>query len=684
MSWPTSNPPQQQPPSAAYHQSGSTSDMGSDEFSSDESYSRSAGTNHSPRPGQHASGYGSPSSPSSPPKASHSSASSSISSASSFSDHAAPPPAYQAGPSTGGGVNGGGDMAPPPAYDAGVAGAGGGKGNGSAPAKVPAAVTKHLSCPLVMATGGSMFGIDAVDVMVECHIATAVVTVRAAFVNVGKSAVDAAFLMPKDPEATVSAAQVQIGRDRVLETLVLPNEEANAIKEEQDRLVGQANGGGASGAGNPYSLGGSGSARAEGDSEDAVLQRLMTNPFVFVMPFTNVPAGETVVVTVTYLEDLDVEAGAFVLRVPLAVPEHLLLRGSVREAINIGVTINAGTPSSSWGSASHVMHVESESESHIVLSLDKNSGPVSNRDFEISYSVWNKDIVASLLVEDGDGAAYDPRPSFSLFVAPPAMDELAGTFRRNIVFVVDRSGSMGGSPMRSALEAVRSGLDSLTPYDMFNIIAFDSELAVHSQAMVAATPESCEAAKAWLNTVDARGLTDIESPLRFAEKMLSDVAGLAFVFLVTDGAVSNERQICSTRTKRSHIRYFTMGIGPYCNMYFLKQLAILGRGYSARVFAASEIEPQMKRLLAIASVPVLADVSLAVAGTDVEVYPEPVPDLYCGAPIVVSGKYTGELPRVLKLTGRTPSGEFRTLAVTATRSAYVPVSRIFASSDWCI
>ena len=158
--------------------------------------------------------------------------------------------------------------------------------------------------------------------------------------------------------------------------------------------------------------------------------------------------------------------------------------------------------------------------------------------------------------------------------------------------MVDRSGSMAGGPMASANEALVTGLKSLTPEDKFNVVAFDNlQEYLSKDGMVQATPEAVEEAVAWVGKrCTARGTTDIMTPLQSSLAMLakSGAAGsVPFLFLITDGAVDNEREICKVLQQAQATakptggmatlpRVCTFGIGRFCNHYFLKMLANIG------------------------------------------------------------------------------------------------------------
>lgn len=203
-----------------------------------------------------------------------------------------------------------------------------------------------------------------------------------------------------------------------------------------------------------------------------------------------------------------------------------------------------------------------------------------------------------------------------------------------------------------------------------------------------ATPDNIKNALGWMHTtVVARGLTDILTPLQQAMSILSSGRGVPYIFLLTDGAVEDERQIARylqmavASPGPSTIltpRVSTFAIGPYCNHYFLKQLAVIGRGQFDVAFRPYAIQSQILRMLNAASMPILTEVSVSISGLDnVELYPFPIPDLFVGLPVIVSGKYAGVFPANIQLNGRLPNGEEWTQRVDTTKAAFIPLERVF-------
>lgn len=170
----------------------------------------------------------------------------------------------------------------------------------------------------------------------------------------------------------------------------------------------------------------------------------------------------------------------------------------------------------------------------------------------------------------------DGRGIFSLFITPPDADAVRMPFKKNVVFLLDRSGSMGGQPYKQACAAVCYGIDSLRPEDSFSVILFNQTCLTPPTSPGLATPAYKETVKRWLYgpTNGPNGGTNIMSPLESAKQVLfnfPDQSAVPMVILVTDGMVADERQILQfVETQMLNIRVSCFGIGPYCNAAFLK------------------------------------------------------------------------------------------------------------------
>eukprot|EP00808_Paulinella_micropora_P015472 g9516.t1 len=171
-----------------------------------------------------------------------------------------------------------------------------------------------------------------------------------------------------------------------------------------------------------------------------------------------------------------------------------------------------------------------------------------------------------------------------------------------------------------------------------------------------------------------------KSPGLLAHPFVKEVPSIPLVFLITDGAVENEKEICNWAEQHCGIvRLLTCGIGPYCNWYFLQKLAEVGRGFNANVVAKDRIHLTIKLLLDRARVPVFTNISLHLPPQDrtrLDCFPSPLPDLFLGNPLLVSGKYSGTFPPVLTITGTTSDGRLMAMDVTPLINPRIPVRKI--------
>ena len=426
--------------------------------------------------------------------------------------------------------------------------------------------------------------------------------------------------------------------------------------------------------------------------------------------------------------------------------------GLLQGGTSVSCRINSGTPYARWGSSSHPNLAVVPSNAapsppwprSIALQSDARLR-MPNADFVVSYFAWVPATLATCLIEPpptlaesgkvssdvlrgplkGRGfSEYDGRGTFAVFVTPPQPETVAH-FGRSVAFVIDQSYSMGGPPMRAAKEALCLALDALGPLDCFAICAFDDkefwydareqrsevmELPAPGLAegarMEEVTPEAVEQAKRWVRgAVKPNGCTDIATPMGHAKALLLerrrlDEAELAtrggggaqprlpVMLLLTDGAVSNEKQICNewqADAAAAPIRLLTFGIGSYCNHYFLKMLSFIGRGFCEVVMRNDQqlLQRKIYGLMARTFAPCLVDITVGIAGLkDCEIYPFPIPDLFCGAPVLIVGKYSGRFPAQITLSGRLASGQQQQIPVPVLQTApnYVPINRVFVKT----
>ncbi|CAD7696108.1 unnamed protein product [Ostreobium quekettii] len=508
--------------------------------------------------------------------------------------------------------------------------------------------------------------LQSAEVTAECHIATAFVKIEFVVDATNTQGGPGVLILPKNYDTTVTEAKIQnLTQHSVYATMVVPKDEAGRYAARSGNRV------------NPGAAG-----------EDPVDPN---NPELFIISFGNIKPRDLFRVTVHFFQPLLFQQGYYQLQFPLEWPQQMLSGGSAHLSalMHINCSINTGVPTEvNWKCPTHKMVPKTVQPGRLVLAADREV-KWENSDFMIGYEVWGRAIVASMNIQAPNpvNKAQDPRGNFALSVSPPAPD-VTQPFVKSVILIVDRSGSMQGKPIEYAKKALMAGLDMLSPMDLFTIIAYDHEQITWSGTLKEATQENVSSANHWISgNVVARGLTDIKTPLQQAIQMLQGSPFVPYIFLLTDGAVEDERDIAQYLQNEVNIpgaadlsvpRVSTFAIGPYCNHFFLKQLAVIGRGMFDVAFTPFSIQAQMERMLDAAAKPVLTDVRIRMDGpTDVELYPFPIPDLFVGHPLLVSGKYNGNFPPTVQILGKLPNGDEWSQDVHTTQAAAIPLDKVF-------
>ena len=433
-------------------------------------------------------------------------------------------------------------------------------------------------------------------------------------------------------------------------------------------------------------------------------------PDVFTMRVGNILPGERVTVRLTLAQPLPYSDGAATFRFPLvvapryvpgeplpgepvgagwaedtgAVPDAsrisppVLLPGFPHPvALSIGVDVDpGGLPLTAVRSSLHAVNTEG---SHLSIS----PGERADRDFvlRLDYGEPDANAEALLLAGDtrGDGSSGDGGDgTFQLTVLPPAG---AGPTRpRDVVLVLDRSGSMGGWKIVAARRAAARIVDTLTGADRFAVLTFDNRVerpAGLAAGLVPATDRNRYRAVEHLSRVDPRGGTEMLPALTEATGLLAaeDAGHDRVLVLVTDGQIGNEDQVLAALTAPlAGIRVHTIGIDRAVNAGFLTRLAVVGGGRCELVESEDRLDEAAEHIHRRICTPLVTDVEL-VTGVelvgDIEqgqaagslepvpdtVAPARLPDLFPGVPLVITGRWRGSPGGALGLRGRTGAGE---------------------------
>ncbi|MGN6271155.1 MAG: marine proteobacterial sortase target protein [Sphingomonas sp.] len=409
-------------------------------------------------------------------------------------------------------------------------------------------------------------------------------------------------------------------------------------------------------------------ARANGQKAGLVEQQ---RPNMFTNKVANIGPGETVLIQIEYQAPVTVTNGTFSLRLPLVVgprytPPHTLTsvaavkdanavtsapvldpkQGAKLNPVSITVHLAPGFKVANLISRYHHISVSGPGDDRIV----RLTGPVpADRDFELDWRSASADPTLGLFSEHSADGDY-----VMATITPPADLSKLPTPPREMVFVIDNSGSMGGDSMREAKASLLHALATLRPQDHFNIIRFDDTMTQLFDHSVAATPDQVALAKRYAEGLEADGGTEMLPALKAALADASASGGpdmLRQIVFLTDGEISNEQEMLAALGQdngRSHV--FFVGIGSAPNDYLMERMATIGGGTYTHVGTPEEVAARMMPLLDVLDHPAMRDLKVTVSGATIDLTPKRLPDIYAGRPLVLVGK-TDHLAGTLTVSG---------------------------------
>lgn len=318
--------------------------------------------------------------------------------------------------------------------------------------------------------------------------------------------------------------------------------------------------------------------------------------------------------------------------------------------VQIEVHLLPGLPLGQPVSPSHSLQVEALPDGGLKIRLQKPALP--DHDFVLRLPVAVQEAVLQAWRAAGQNGDY-----FLALLQPPDLRQgTANPPPRQFIFVLDRSGSMGGQPIAQARNALRACLRTLNPQDEFAIQLFDNVVEWYQPRFSPVTQAEIDKADQFLAAVEGRGGTEIIGALQAAFTFSRQPEGrLRYIVFLTDGAVSaTERALAEISRKLGKARLFVFGIGPSVNRPLLSRMAAMGRGTSEFLQLDEDIEGAIIRFQDRLAFPALTDLTLTVENATLwDVLPSPLPDAYVGQPVVVLGrlKQSAEVAPRLVLRG---------------------------------
>ena len=487
----------------------------------------------------------------------------------------------------------------------------------------------------------------ATDVVMTVNGTIARVAVTQRFENPSDRWLEGIYVFPLPEQSAVDALRMEIG-SRVIEGEIKTRDEAKQAYE---------------------------AAKDAGQKASLVEQE---RPNIFTNSVANIGPHESIVIRIEYQETVKQDGGIYSLRFPLVVAPRYNPEPSGVEAVDYGkhapndpvpdrdritppvldpakfpkinpvsiqVKLNAGFVLGDINSAFHPIALDRTGDETATLSLAGGTVP-ADKDFELTWAPKAAAVPQTALFHEiVNGQDY-----LLAMVTPPTLDSAPKLLPRELIFVIDNSGSMAGTSIDQAKQSLLFALDRLRAGDSFNVVRFDDTMETLFDKAVDASAENLAIAKNFVSRLQAEGGTEMLPALKVALRDGSpgDTSHLRQVVFLTDGAVGNEAQLFAEIAGNvGRSRLFTVGIGSAPNSYFMRRAAELGRGTFTEIGAEDQVLTRMRALFAKLEKPVMVGLKAEwPKGTNVEVWPDPLPDLYAGEPVVLAAKVsamTGEL-----------------------------------------
>ena len=314
---------------------------------------------------------------------------------------------------------------------------------------------------------------------------------------------------------------------------------------------------------------------------------------------------------------------------------------------NLSLSVNAGLPLQSVTSQTHYITSDYISESNVSVRLANSVEPM-NKDLVIKWQATIGNSPKAAFFQQAFKGDY-----YSMLMVTPPQVNSSLTLPRDVTFIVDTSGSMSGTSMRQAKQALHDGLDYLSSSDKFNIIEFNSDassLFVESEAV---TLDKIKTAHQSIDRLEAGGGTEMLSPLHYALNTSTDPAYLKQIIFITDGSIGNEAELFSLIEKNlGEARLFTVSIGSAPNTHFMAKVAQFGRGTHTVINQLNQVSEKMAFLFEKITSPVMRNIQVQwPSGITVESYPNKIPDLYSGQPLTLFVKSSKPITKA-EITGQ--------------------------------
>jgi Ca-activated chloride channel family protein len=476
------------------------------------------------------------------------------------------------------------------------------------------------------------------------------VTVVQTFTNPSSQPIEAVYTFPLPAEAAVDRMRMQVG-DRIIDGVIKRRDEARVVYE---------------------------AAKSHGQAAALLDQE---RPNIFTQSVANILPKAVVKIEISYVQLLKYEEGEFEFNFPMVVgPRYLgnapdpgkisppVIPNGMRTGSNISITVNleAGAPVLDVKSVLHEVSSEkmvatpllggarglvtsAPGSVHYRITL-KHKDEIPNKDFILKYRMATDTVQSALL------AKYDPVKGgyFSLILLPPKAPTRQQIANRELIYVIDQTGSQTGFPIAKSIELTLKLMQTMRPGDTFNVMGFTTGVNPLWKQSRPNTAENRAIAQSFVKKLDAGGGTDIRNAIETAYAFKPDPDRLRLFIFNSDGYVGDDSEILhAIHEHHDNSRLFTFGIGNSVNRYLIDAMSEEGKGDSEIVTLASQCDDAVARFVQRTQSPILVNVGAKFEGVAVsEVLPDQIPDVFSSKPIVIYGRYAAPGMGRLTLSGR--------------------------------
>lgn len=489
-----------------------------------------------------------------------------------------------------------------------------------------------------------VFPLKRTDVKAKIAGNVSRVEVTQTFENPFKEPLEAVYVFPLPDEAAVDDMEIKIG-DRIIKGDIKKREEAQKIYER---------------------------ALQEGKTA-GLLEQERDN--IFTQSLANIKPGEKIDVTIRYSESLKFEGGDYEFVFPMVVgPRYIpgqpidssgdtdkvpdasrinppVLKPGTRSGNDIGVTveIDPGVPIQDVRSPSHKIRLERNGQ--IVRVQLGGEDTIPNKDLILRYRVSSDQTQATVLTQSDQRGGH-----FAVYLIPAVKYPTNAIVPKDVVFLMDTSGSQTGDPLLKSQELMRRFIKGLNPNDTFTIIDFANTTKQLSPVPLPNTAANRTKAINYINQLDANGGTELLNGIRAVLNFPAANSGrLRSIVLLTDGYIGNENEVIAEvqRKLKQGNRLYSFGVGSSVNRFLLDRLAEVGRGTSQVIRQDEPTQQVAEKFFRQINNPVLTNIQVKWEGNgkSPKIYPLLPPDLFANQPLVLFGRKQDRTNGTLRITG---------------------------------